>query len=199
MDPWPEVILGGSHEPYVDRMMDDIPHIARPKTVAAYGTVEGYPWSLVLFTKHGDPEDDEPLMPHYQPAPARFELFLGGTSGLPGSEPGGLGGGEGEAALRDGAHIDTTAHSWATNPPVIGYAIFTSDEVSEIRVTPEGAEARTFAVERGLDGFPKFCVFFPPFGAPGSIKAVDASGRVLHERELFSGRLPVSSTFGGGD
>lgn len=196
---WPDVTFGGSHEPYVDRMVDEAAYITRPKTVAAYGTVQGYPWSLVLFDKHGDPENDEPLMPDYQPAPARYEFFLGGNPDLPAPGPGGLGGDAGEARVRNGAHIDTNACSWATTPPLIGYVIFTSHEVSEIRVGPEAAESRTFRVERYLDGFPKFCVFFPPFAAPDTIEAVDGSGRVLHERRLFSGRVPVGSSFGGTD
>lgn len=73
------------------------------------------------------------------------------------------------------------------------------DDVGAIRVTPENAETRTFAVEQHLDGFPKFCVFFPPFAGPGSIEALNSSGRSLHQRRLFSGRVPAGTIFGGGD
>ncbi len=199
MESWPDVTFGGSHEPYIDQVLDEMLYITRPKTVAAYGTVEGYPWSVVLFKKKGDPEDEEPMAPDHQPKADRFEFFLGGTPGLPGSQPGGLGGGGGEIRLRRGAHIDTTAQTWPTTPPVIGYVIFTSDDVDAVRVTPDKAEPRTISVDRYLDGFPKFCVFFPPFAAPDSIEAVDASGRVLHRRELISGRVTVGAIFGGGD
>lgn len=196
---WPEVIIGGAHEPYVDRMADETRYITRAKTVASHGTVERYPWSLVLFEKRGDPEDDEEMAPDYLPPPTRFEFFLGGSEGLPGDGPGGLGGGGGEIKIRDGAHIDTTAHSWPTTPPVIGYVIFTTDDVNTLRVNPKDTETRTLAVERSVNGFPKFCVFFPPFAVPGSIEALDSSGRTLHQRMLFAGRVPAGATFGGGD
>lgn len=199
MEVWPEVTLGGSHEPYVDQVADEMPYITHPKNVAAYGTVDGFPWSLVLFKKQGDPEDEEPMAPEHQPKPARFEFFLGGSAGMPGSQPGGLGGGGGEISLRPGAHIDTTAHCWATEPPVIGYVIFTSDEVTTIRVSPENAEPRTFAAEYRIDGFPKFCVFFPPFAVAGEIAALSSDGTVLHRRQLYSGSFVRPGTFGGGD
>ena len=107
---WPHVTFGGMHEPYVDRVMDEMPYFTHPKKVAAYGTVEGYPWSLVLFKKNGDPEDDEPMAPDHQPNPARSEFFLDGSEGLPGLQPGGFGGGGGEISLRPEGHIDTSAH-----------------------------------------------------------------------------------------
>lgn len=197
MHEWPEVIVGGAHEPYVDRIADEIPYITRPKTVAAYGSVNDYPWSLVLFKKEGDPEDDEELMSDYRPPPTRFEFFLGGR--LPGGEPGGLGGGGGPISINEGAHIDATAHTWPTDPPVMGYVIFTADDVAEVRVKPDSAVPRTFAVERPIPGFPKFCVFFPPFGVPGAIEILHSSGRLLRERRLISGDVPVGATFGGGD
>lgn len=199
MHSWPEVIIGGTHHPYVDHVADEMPYITRPKTVAAFGTVDGYPWSLVLFQKQGDPEDEEEMAPDHRPNPARFEFFLGGSPGLPGSAPGGLGGGGGEINIRDGAHIDTTAHSCPTDPPIMGYVVFTSDEVFELQVKPDNAEARSFPVERHLEGFPRFCVFFPPFAVPGDIAALDASGNILHQRKLISGDVPVGAIFGGGD
>lgn len=197
MNSWPDVTFGGSHEPYVDRVLDESLYITRPKTVAAYGTVQGYPWSLVLFKKQGDPEDEEPMAPDHQPQPDRFEFFLGGTPGLLGAR--GLGGGGGEINIRDGSHIDTTAHTWPTVPPVIGYVVFTTDGVVELEINPDTTETRIFPVERHVEGFPKFCVFFPPFAGPGTILALDGSGRILHQRKLISGDVPIGAIFGGGD
>lgn len=77
--------LGGSHTPYVDRVVDEEPYITRLKTVVAYGTVESYPWSLVLYEKHGDPEDYADEEP--EPSGRFAEFFLGGSPGLPDSQP----------------------------------------------------------------------------------------------------------------
>jgi hypothetical protein len=194
---WPEVVLGGAHTPYIDRILDEEPYITRPKTVVAYGTVEAYPWSLVVYEKHGDPEDEadegSPM------SDRRWEFFLGGSLGLPGSQPGGFGGGGGHISLLDAAPIDTTAHSWATTPPVMGYVIFASDAVGQIEVRPELTEPRRFDVQQAPQGLPNFCVFFPPFAAPGKILALGERGAVLYRRDLYSGPIPAGATFAGGD
>ena len=82
---------------------------------------------------------------------------------------------------------------------MIGNAIFTSDEVNTIRVSPETAGSRSFRAERRVDSFPKFGVFFPPFAITGEISALGSEGEVLHRRELYSGSFVGPGTFGGGD
>lgn len=50
---WPEVTYGGDFEPYVDHEADAEgivdPGVVGEKTVVAYGTVQGAPWSLVAY------------------------------------------------------------------------------------------------------------------------------------------------------
>lgn len=190
MDHWPTVTFGGEHEPYIDRVVDAIPYITHPKTVAAYGAVNGYQWSLVLFKKEGDPEDEEPMMPGYRTPPAQFEFFVG---------DGDLGGGGGPIEIREGAYIDTTGHTWPTNPPIIGYSIFATDEVDAIKVAPDGVESRTFKMTKPLEGFSKLCVFFAPYLVPGVMRVLDEAGRELRRRDLFTGDIPAGAIIGGGD
>lgn len=188
--PWPHFTRGGSHEPYVDRILDEEAYLVRPKTVVAYGTAEGYPWSVVMFEKQGDPEEGS----------GKFvEFFLGGSPGLPAPAPGGLGGSVDHAEVPKKTDIKTIAQTWSTTPALIGYVVLTSPAVRTLEVLPAGSETMALRVRKGPIGFPDFCVFFPPFNSPGEILAKDGSGALLHRRELFSGRLPMNASFGGGD
>lgn len=191
---WPKVEFGGSHEPYIDRMSDDSAVVRRSKTAVSYGTVEGYPWSLVVYcTTHDDRGSAA------RECRAGCEFFLGGSSGFPHQQPGGLGGGGGPVRLLPGRHITTIAHCWDSSPQIIGYAIFVSDQVRALLVRPERARERTVEPRSTLPGVPRVCVFFPPFAVPGAIFALDEVDKVLQRRQLYSGALVRRGTFGGGD
>lgn len=95
--------------------------------------------------------------------------------------------------------MSVVACRWPTTPPVIGCVAFTSDTVREIEVRPRGFGRRRFEIQHVLDGFPGFCVFFPPFDTPGEVVALDGRGGILCRQDLYTGRLPGGAFFGGGD
>ena len=188
---WPETTYDDVTDPYVDRMTDEAAYIVDTKAVAATGHVEGYSWSLVVFEKRDDPEEGS----------GRFaEFFLDRSSDLGERQRGErVSGSVTPAVVPPGRKMKTLARTWAATPPIVGYVCFTIENVVMLEIAPLAAEHRRIVVRDAPPGFPRFVVFFPPYGADGEIIALDQDGTELARRDMFHGPLQIETGYRGGD
>jgi hypothetical protein len=174
---WPEVTFGGEFEPYVDHeaSADGVvdPGVVGEKTVIAYGTVQGAPWSLVAYNIRypGAPGDV---------SPAR-DLFITGVGGSTG------------ATL-----FDTTP--WTPSDLAAGrmhgqeYRFDSVDGIVSTRVDAVRLElsdgtvrdVRLIPGPAGVDA--RYFVLFIPHQAQGRLVALDAAGQEVEQmclRDMF--------------
>jgi hypothetical protein len=166
---WPVVTYGGDFEPYVDHeataggLVD--PGVVGEKTVIAYGTVQGAPWSLVVYNARypGAPGDVAP----------ESQLFITGVGGSGGGlyqtqpwTPNDLGGGRMHG---DDAGFDS----------IDGVV---SSRVATVRLELSDGTVRQADLISGPDGVDaRFFLMFVPAGSDGRVVALDGSGREIEQ------------------
>jgi hypothetical protein len=166
---WPRVTFGGDFEPYVDHVVnaDGVvdPGVVGTKTVIAYGTVQGAPWSLVAFNMRdaGAPDGLNPSS----------ELFVTGVGGGGSAlhetspwSPNDLGGSHG--LVEPGGFDDITG--------------VVSSRVSTVRVVLSDGTIRDADLIQGPQGVDaSYFVMFLPARSEGRLVALDAEGNEIEQ------------------
>jgi hypothetical protein len=187
---WPRVTHGGDFEPYVDHEanVDGVvdPGVIGEKTVIAYGTVQGAPWSLVAYNIRypGAPGD-------VSPANDLFVTGVGGSSG---------------ATL-----FETTP--WSPNDLAAGRmhgdgeGFDSIDGIVSMRVDAVRLELSDGTVQDvmlipgppGVDA--RYFVLFIPHRAQGRLVALDAAGQEVEQMCLpdMAGVPPDGTTRAQGE
>jgi hypothetical protein len=166
---WPSVTYGGAFEPYIDHeatangVVD--PGVVGDKTVIAYGTVQGAPWSLVAYNLR-DSDAPSGLNPASQ-------LFITGVGGGDGAlyettpwQPNDLG-----AGRMHGDHQNFDSIAGVVSTRIGSVRLELSDGTSrepDLIAGPAGVDARYF-------------VLFVPDDASGRLVAFDAAGREIEQ------------------
>lgn len=187
-EPWPEVVVGGSEQPFIEASAG-ADGVDLPKQVVSYGTVSGVPWSLTGFWSDGGDS--------YSDAPgACAELFLGAE-----------GEGGGTAICAEPVQKDAPSSSIlrmsvlfsGANPGFVAYFGMVPSGAAQIQVRLSSGDVRTFDVLSDAKGLETgYFAFFAPPGIKGEVAVTDGTGSVLATQSLCS--LPTadaSETIGG--
>src|SRR5438067_1468121 len=173
---WPEVTFGGGHTPYIDRSEYMNSLLLSPQEAVRYGMVAGLPWSLVACrTREG----------------LGYQFFLGGM--------GEYGGGDaGMARLPEGDDLQVSALLFGGPPlrAIAAYVGAVSDRVSSAEVRLADGRRREVEIWPPSEGFLRYLIFFPPYGASGEVIARDAGGDPLKTVALFDALVPWTATAG---
>jgi hypothetical protein len=182
---WPELTFGGDFTPYIDHEINENgvrdPGVVGEKSVVAYGTVEGVPWSITGFKVRSAGE----VVPSGQ-------FFLGAGGAL---------GGEGLGELRPEQPPGHLSAGFATVNSEISYVDgLIGAEVSKIRVVLESGEERFPELFPGPpDVDARYFVLFVPLEATGRVYALDDAGNVVSQMclrdmmELLPGGDPCAA------
>ncbi len=179
---WPETVLGGDFEPYVDHVMDEQgvldPGIVTPKTPIIWGTVQGVPFSVTAFKVDGWGDWTGSGGPDGEPGPAG-ELFLGAL---------GVYGGVSLALNADAP--------WQPNDlgmdeigfgsgPLTAYAGVVSERVAAVEFRFADGQTRSVDLVPGPDGVKaSYFILWAPNDLGGEVVALAEDGATLERRTL---------------
>lgn len=168
---WPVVTLGGDFTPYVDHVVDQNgvrdSGVVTAKTVIAYGTVQGVPWSLAAFLTDGTGDWTGPAGPC-------GELFLGA-----GGDYGGSGLCLNSVTRPRSTDLGLTDLVFGSGP-ITAYAGVVSDRVAQVVFHFDDGDARAAEMIPGPSGVDaRYFVLFVPNGSTGDVQALSQDGRVL--------------------
>jgi hypothetical protein len=187
--PWPEVVVGGSGQPFIEAAAGD-DRVSLPKQVVSYGTVSGVPWSLTGFWSDGGGSYSDAAGPC-------AELFLGAD---------GEGGGTAICAqppvqqdAPSSSSLRMSVLLSSANPGFVAYFGMVPSGAAQVQVRLSSGDVRTFDVLNDVKGLETgYFAFFAPPGIKGDVAVTDGTGSVLVIQSLCG--LPAAGaneTIGG--
>jgi hypothetical protein len=179
---WPDVVLGGDFEPYVDHevgaggVLD--PGVVTSKEPIIWGTVQGVPFSLTAFNVDGSGDWIGHGGPNGEPGPAG-ELFLGA---------GGRYGGGGLALYRstpwEPSDLGLRGFGFGAGP-LTAYAGVVSQRVAAVEFRFEDGQVRSVEPVPGPPGVEAgYVLLWAPNDLGGEVVALAEDGSVLQRSTL---------------
>ncbi len=164
---WPRVTYGGDFEPYVDHEVNANgvvdPGVLGEKTVIAYGTVQGAPWSLVAYNSRSAQAPDG--------VSPSSDLWITGVGG-------------GGTSLYDATPWEpndlSMSYGWGSKPSFVDVTGIVTPRVASVRLELSDGTSRDLRLIDGPAGVnARYFVTFLPGGSTGRVVAFDSTGARL--------------------
>lgn len=171
---------GGTHIPYVDRVADEEPYLAAPKSVVGHGLVAGTPWSITAYAVSA--ERPWPTFDGENSPRRWFDFFLGGTPGLPGGWPGGYGGVTVSAEIRFQDHFRLQHVGTLEGPLKIAVVLLTVPKPMRVEFGMDGSRQQRVRLLGSPRDFPEVAILAAAEPHPRLVvTALDAGGGLLDQ------------------